>query len=260
MSKAVASTIPIGPCRIYWNDILMGSPKGQASIRYNKESVQAGLDDSGINVISHKTKESCEVDVVLADFKIHQLRYVYDAATEFAETPAIGTLQYDESTSTIMRHDENHELAGVANVTVDTAKFITSTINVFKSDWSNTPDGYTRATDFTCDSTAGTVARIAGGDISDGDTVHIEYNSTTTVSLLGVGGELADFEANLKIVHQLDNGKMLQFYAYRAKKMGASDIAISMADAFGGIPMTFHCLGDMTEPQGKQLFKWSLEA
>ena len=260
MSKAVASTIPIGPCQIYWNDIRMGSPKSQASIRHNKETVSAGLEDAGVDVISHKIKETCEVDVTLDDFKVHQLRYVYDAATEFAATPAIGTVQYDASTATVMRHREDHQLTGVANITNDLAKFLTGTINVFKGDWSNTPDGYTRASDYTCDSTAGTVARIAGGDIADGDTVHIEYNGTTTVSLIGSGGEMADFEANLKIVHQLDNGKMLQFYAYRAKKIGASDIAISMADAFSGVPMTFKCLADMTKIQGKQLFLVTTES
>jgi len=61
-------------------------------------------------------------------------------------------------------------------------------------------------------------------------------------------------------VHINDNGKNVQFYAHRAKKIGASDIAISMADAFAGIPMTFHVLADLTKPIGKQLFEWSVEA
>lgn len=260
MSKAVASTLPVGPVQIYWNDVRMGGPKSQASIRYNKETVQAGLEDSGVNVLSHKTMESCEVDVTLADFKMHQLRYVYDAATEFAATPAIATIPYDASTSTVMRFQETHQLNSTDNATLDQAGYMTGTIMVFKSDWSNTPDGYTKGTDYTSDNTAGTVARIAGGDISDGDTVYIEYNESATVSLIASGGELADFEADLRLVHKLDNGKQVQFYAYRAKKIGASDVAISMADVFGGIPMTFHILADMTEPAGKQLFHWTKEA
>ena len=74
MSTNVAKTLPIGPCEIYWNDVRLGSPKSQATIRYNKETVQAGLEDAGLNVISHKIKETAEVDVVIADFKIDQLR------------------------------------------------------------------------------------------------------------------------------------------------------------------------------------------
>jgi hypothetical protein len=101
---------------------------------------------------------------------------------------------------------------------------------------------------------------VSGGSISDGDSVHIEFNANTTVSLLSSGGELADFEANLKLVHENDSGKKLQFYAYRAKKTGASDVAIQMATAFGGVPMTFVCLADMSQPQGKQLFQWALES
>jgi len=33
-----------------------------------------------------------------------------------------------------------------------------------------------------------------------------------------------------------------------------------MADAFAGIPMTFHVLADLTKPIGKQLFEWTVEA
>lgn len=260
MSKAVAQTLLTGPVEVYWNDVRMGSPKSQAAFRYNKETVQAGLEDSGVNVMSHKTKETCEIDVVLADFKNHQLRYVYDAATEFAATPAINTIAYDASTSTVMRFKELHEMSGTSNITLDQAGYMTGTIMVFKSDWSNTPDGYTKGTDYTSTGAAGTVARIATGDIADGDTVFIEYNESATVSLTGAGGQLADFEAPLRLVHIDDSGKQVQFYAYRAKKIGASDMAISMADEFGGLPMTFHILADLAQPVGKQLFHWTKEA
>ncbi len=260
MSKAVARTIPMGPVKAYWGDVLLGSPKSTAVVRYNKETVQAGLEDSGVDVMSHKTKETVEVDIMIADFKNHQNRYTYDQANEFAATPVINALAYDESTSTVMRFSELHKMSGTTSITVDGAVFLTGTIMVFKSDWSNTPDGYARGTDYTATSSVGTVARVSGGDIDDQDTVFIEYNSTTTVSLLGAGGQLADFEATLRLIHEDDSGKNIQFYAYRAKKIAASDIAIAMADAFAGIPMTFRILADMTQPVGKQLFKWAVEA
>jgi len=260
MSKAVAATKPIGPCEIYWGDVRLGSPKSAATFRYNKETVQYSLEDSGVNVGSHKTMESMEVDVMLDDFKTAQNRYTYDAANEFAAAPVINAIAYDESTSTVMRFREDHELSGTANVTIDQAGFNTSTMMVFKSDWSNTPDGYTKGTDYTATESTGVVARLAAGDIEDGDCVHIEYNESATVQRLGVGGQLADFEATLRIVHINDNGKQIQFYAHRAKKIGASDIAISMADAFAGIPMTFHVLADLTKCVGKQLFEWTVEA
>jgi len=260
MSKAVAATQPIGPCEIYWGDVRLGSPKSAVAFRYNKETVQWGLEDSGVNVGSHKVKETMEVDVMLDDFKNEQNRYTYDAANEFAATTVINAIAYDASTSTVMRFREDHELSGTANVTIDQAGFNTSTMMVFKSDWTNTPDGYTKGTDFTATESTGVVARLAAGDIADGDTVHIEYNESATVKRLGVGGQLADFEATLRIVHINDNGKQVQFYAYRAKKIGASDIAFAMADAFAGIPMTFHVLADLAQPIGKQLFHWSVEA
>ena len=260
MSKAVAQTLFMGPVEIYWGDVRLGSPKSQAMFRYNKETVQSGLPDSGVNVMSHKVKETMEVDCMLADFKNHQNRYTYDAANEFAATPVINAIAYDASTSTVMRFKELHELSGTANITLDQAGYMTGTIMVFKSDWSNTPDGYTKGTDYTSSSAAGTVARIGGGSISDMDTVWIEYNESATVSRLGAGGQLADFEATLRLVHIDDSGKQVQFYAHRAKKIGASDIAISMADEFAGVAMTFHILANMTKPVGKQLFEWTVEA
>ena len=259
MSKAVAATKPIGPCEIYWGDVRLGSPKSAATFRYNKETVQFALEDSGVNVGSHKTMETMEVDVMLDDFKNAQNRYTYDAANEFAAAPVINAIAYDESTSTVIRFREDHELSGTASVTLDQAGYTSGTIMVFSSDWSNTPDGYTQGTDFTATVSSGSLKRIGAG-ITDLSTVHVEYNYTATVSRLGVGGQLADFEATLRIVHINDNGKNVQFYAHRAKKIGSSDIAISMADAFAGIPMTFHVLADLTKPIGKQLFEWSVEA
>ena len=260
MSKAVAATMPIGPCEIYWGDVRLGSPKSQAAFRHNKETVQYGLEDSGVNVGSHKVKETMEVDVMLDDFKNHQNRYTYDAANEFAATTVINAIAYDASTSTVIRFREDHELSGTANITLDQAGFDTSTIMVFSSDWSNTPDGYTKGTDFTATESTGVVARIAAGTISDGDCVHIEYNESATVSRLGVGGQLADFEATLRIVYKGDDGKHIQFYAHRAKKIGANDIVFSTSDAFAGISMTFHILADLSKCVGKQLFEWSVEA
>ena len=259
MSTNVAKTIPIGPCEIYWNDVRLGSPKSAATIRYNKETVQAGLEDSGMNEISHKTKETCEVDVVIADLKLSQMRYALDQVADFANQSTISTAAYDASTSTVFRFKENHKLSGTDAITVDQASFDTSTIMVFKSDYSNTPDGYTKGTDYTATAAAGTVARLAGGSITDGETVIIEYNEAATATRLGAGGLMADFEAALRIVHTLNDGKKLQFYGYRAKKIGASEVAIQMAAEFGGIPATFHLLADLSKTPGKQLFYWAQE-
>ena len=260
MSQAVESTKPIGPVQIYWGDVRLGSPKSTFVVRHNTETVQSKQEDSGLNVGSHKTGETMEVDVIIDELKLHQLRYVYAAANKFASTLVINSVAYDASTSTVMRFNELHKLSGTANITLDQAAFMTGTIMVWKSDYSNTPDGYVRGTDFTADSSAGTVARIGGGDISDQDTVYIEYNESATVERMGFGGELADFEATFRAVQKLAGGKQLQFYAHRAKKIGASDIAIAMADMFAGIPMTFHILADLAQPVPKQLGHWTLEA
>jgi len=260
MSQAVEKTLPVGPVQLYWNDVRLGGPKSTFVVRHNTETVQSKQEDTGLNVGSHKTGETMEVDVVISEFKPHQLRYVYAAANEFAATPVINSVAYDASTSTVMRFNESHLMSGTANITLDQAGYMTGTIMVFKSDFSNTPDGYTKGTDYTSTGAAGTVARISGGSIADQDTVYIEYNESATVEKMGFGGELADFEAAFRAVHKLADGKQLQFYAYRAKKIGASDIAIAMADQFAGIAMTFHILADLSKPVSKQLGHWSEEA
>jgi hypothetical protein len=70
---------------------------------------------------------------------------------------------------------------------------------------------------------------------------------------------MADFEAELVLTHQTDNGKYMTFRFYRAKKMGASDIAIQMAAEFGGVAMTFKVLADMTKAPGKQLVEMGVQ-
>ncbi len=260
MSQAVEKTLPVGPVQIYWGDVRLGNPKSTFVVRHSTETVQSKQEDTGLNVGSHKTGETMELDVTISGFKLHQLRYVYAAANQFATTPVINAVAYDASTSTVMRFNELHKLSGTANITLDQAGYMTGTIMVWKSDFSNTPDGYTKGTDFTSTGAAGTVARISGGGINDQDTVYIEYNESATVEKMGIGGELADFEASFRAVHKLADGKQVQFYAYRAKKIGASDIAIAMADAFAGIPMTFHILADLSKPVAKQLGHWSKEA
>jgi len=237
--------------------VRLGSPKTQATVRYNKETIQAGLEDAGVNVMSHKTKETCEVDVVVADLKMSQLRYVYDQAS-FAAAGTIKALAYT-STQTVstFRFKETLQLVGTTINTLSRSGFLAGSIDVWKSDWS---EEYVSSTDYTSTSTTGGVARIGAGGITDLSTVHVIYTQSAEAETIFTGGELGDFEATLKLVHELKGGKALMFYAYRAKKIGASDIAIQMAAEFGGTPMTFHILGDMAQPVGKQLFYVSVES
>jgi len=257
MSTTVAKKIPIGPVQIYWNNIRMGSPKSQATFRHSKETVQAGLEDHGLNVISRKVKEIMEIDVVIADFDTANMRYVYDAATGFDAVGTINTLGYSASTSTIQRYQEKQTLVSTTENVLDRGTYVSGTINVWDSSFST---AYVRGTDFTSVAASGTIARIALGDIDSGDVVIVEYNHTSTCSLLYAGGELSDFEAELILTHELDGGKLLQFKGYRAKHIGSSDLAISMAAEYSGVPMTFHLLGDLSRNPAKQLFEWSLEA
>ncbi len=256
MSTAVEKTIPIGPVYAYWNNVRLGSPKTQATVRYSKETIQAGLEDAAMNVTSHKVKETCEVDIVIADLKLSQLRYVYDQAASYTND---GTIRANAFTSTVtvstFTFKESIRLSGTVATTLARAGY--SSIQVWKSDWSAE---YTASTDYTSTASNGNVARIGSGAITDLSTVNVLYTQSATASRVTAGGEMADFEAALKLVHELKDGKALMFYAYRAKKIGASDLAIQMAAEFGGEPMTFHCLADMTQPQGQQLFYWAEES
>lgn len=260
MSQTAAAAIPIGPCKVYWNKVRLGSPMSQVAIRHTKETVQTRLPDTGVDVNSHKTGEVMEVDCVIADLKPAQLRYVYDRVADKDTPGTIDSTMYAAAGSTIMRFSEEVTLSGTSNSTLDQAKYITGTITVLKSDYSNAPTGYTKGTDFTSNGTAGTIARIAAGGISDGAVVVVQYNATSTCAIVYGGGGLSDFEAELLAVHELDNGKFLQLRLYRAKKTGASDWSIQMAAEFGGVPMTFRALADLTRAPGKQLFEIAVEA
>ena len=257
MSTNVAKTLPIGPVQAYWNGVRLGSPKSQATIRHSIESVQAGLQDAGVNVISHKTKEICEVDIVIDDFKGSQLQYAYANAQDFEAKGTIKSWGYTSTNTVVFRFREEHKLSGTANATVDRAGFDESTVVVYKSDWSSL---FVRGTDFTAGGSGGTIARIAAGSIVDQTVVHIQYDQSAEASVVYTGGELADFEAELKLVNVLDNGKALQFTASRAKKIGNSDIAINMAAEFSGVPMTFHILADIAQKPGQTLFHWDEES
>jgi len=260
MSRAMAAMLPIGPVQVYWNNVRLGSPKSAVTIRHNKDSVSQKDEQTGQVVMSHKTGETCEVDAMFQDVSIAQLRYQFDQAIDYATAGTINTVNYKASTSTTFRYREDLELSGVAASTLSEAGFIAGTINVFKSDFSNAPTGYVSSTDFTSTAATGNVTRISGGDITDGETVIVEYNQTATCSAVYAGGNRADFEAELKIVHELDDGKHLQWTCYRAKRIGANDVAINMAAEFGGLAATFVILADLSKAPGKQLIELAKEA
>jgi len=261
MSRDVLEILPIGPSRAYWSDVRLGSPMTQVAIRTNIESIQYGLEDRNVNVGSHKTKDIAEIDVVIGDFIPHQLRYAWAQAQSKESATTIQAAGYSGTvTSFIHRYSEMQKLTGTVSVTLDGAGYETGTIKVFKTDLTNTPDGYTKGTDYTSSSETGNVKRIDAGGITSGETVMIEYNQSATSAVAYFGGQLADYEGELRITHELNNGKHLTIVAPRAKRIGASEFAIQMAAQFGGIAMTFHCLADMTAAPGRQLLQVGVEA
>lgn len=250
MSRNSTEYLPIGPVQVYWNNVRLGSPKSNATIRYNKETIQYGFEDMPVNVGSYKTKETCEIDVTIADLKMEQLRYVYDQASSMTTRSSLDSASWKDNEKTVFRFKEEIKLSGTTPVSLSQGGFQAGTITVIKVD--NTVE-YTKGTDYTA--SAATVTRIAAGSITSGQTVSVMYNQSATADSVLVGGKIADFEAELRLVHTLDTGKALQFRFYRAKKIGASDIAINIAEAFGGVPMTFACLADLTYAPGQQLFR-----
>ena len=89
--------------------------------------------------------------------------------------------------------------------------------------------------------------------------MYVHYKATATADTIMAGGIFFGLEGELILVHILDNGKLLQFKASRARHVAASDVVIQAAAEFGGIPMTFQCLGDHALPPGKQLCQWSVQ-
>ncbi|MBE3088031.1 MAG: hypothetical protein IMZ71_02795 [Chloroflexi bacterium] len=256
MSTAVAKTIPIGPCNVYWGDKRLGFSRNGATFRYNKETIEGGIEEMGVDVLAKKVKESCEVDVVIADLNIQRLKYLYDQAKSEVSATALDTTNYSGSATVNVRFKDNLKLSGTAATTVSRSTYISGTVQVFKADLSVE---YTKGTDWTGTASVGSVKRVTAGAIATGQTVIVEYNKLVPTKRIATGGKMADYEAPLRLVHALNDGKVLQFYAYRAKKKGASEIAIQVAAEFGGIPMTFKVLADMTQAPGQQLFHWAVE-
>jgi len=256
MSTAVAKTLPIGPVQVYWNKVRLGSMKSQAAISQSFETVQQGLQDGGVPVISRRTGERVEVSVVIDDFKISQYRYVQANAMDWEDMDTIQAKNYTATGSVTMRFEEEHLLSGTANATLDRTGFTTGTIEVWSSDWSTM---YTRGTDYTATEATGVISREAAGDISDQDVVHVLYDNSATVTVGYGGGQMADFYGVLTLVHVLEDGKNLQFNAWRAKRIGDTETTISLAAEFSGHPITFVLLADMTKNPGKQLFYFAVE-
>lgn len=260
MSSEMIKKLPIGPCHAYWNDVRLGSPKTQAVLRTNIENVMVMLEDRNVEVNSHKTKDVAEIDIVIADFTPDQIRYAWAQAMSKLSGTTIQDDGYNSSVAHVHRYHEYQHLTGTVTVTVNGAGYESGTIKVFKSDLSNAPDGYTQGTDYTSTSSTGILKRIDAGSISDPEDVIVEYNQSATSAVAYFGGQLADFEGELRISHEMDDGKYLTITASRAKRIGASDIAIQMATEFGGIAMTFKVLADLTKAPGKQLIEVGVEA
>ena len=89
-------------------------------------------------------------------------------------------------------------------------------MQVFKSDFSNAPDGYALSTDYTGTASVGTINRLSGGSITSGDEVVIEYNEAVDAQVVNAGGSLVDFEGVLLLVHELNTGKALQIKLRRS--------------------------------------------
>ena len=258
MSQTTASRVPIGPCQLFWNAVRLGRPKSMVTVRHSKDTVVGKAEDTGADIILRKTGETCEVDVVVADLKPSQLQYVYDSASQWGSNSTVDPIART-ATVTISNFIfmESHLLSGTSNATVDRTGWTSGTVKVFSSDWETE---CTSGTDYTSDDSAGTLAREAAGDISDNSVVHVQYTQSAAADVVYAGGKLVDFEAALTISHELENGKVLMFYGWRAKKIGASDVAVQMAAEFGGVPMTFKLLADESRNPVQQLFLWAVEA
>ena len=257
MSQTTASRVPIGTCQLFWNAVRLGRPRSTVAVRYTRDAVTGKAGDTGTDIINRPTGESCEIDVVVADLKPEQLQYVYDSVALQSDT---GTINPISRTSTATVEDfiftESYLLSGTTNVTVERAGWTAGTVKVYSSDWETL---FTDSTDYTSDNSAGTLARESGGDIDDQSVVHIQYTQSAPADVVYAGGKLTSFEAPLTISHELENGKYLMCRAWRAQHIGASDIAIGMAEEFAGIPMTFKLLADESRNPGQQLFKWAVE-
>jgi len=258
MSQTAAEMLPIGAVQAYLNGIRLGTPRSQATLRYSVETVMQRLGDNPAPVSSYKSTEIAEVDIVIADLTIAQLRNVYDAAASFSARTTHNTQNYKTGTSTIFFYKEDVTLSGTAAVALGQAGIaVTSTIKVYRQDMYE----YTKGTDWTVTSYAsGQIKRKGGSTMPTPSTVIVHYQQSGTADVVHAGGSVPQLEMTLELEHILDDGKMLKLFAHRVRRIGASDIAIQMAAEFGGIPMSFRCLADMTKAPGRQLFYWAKSA
>jgi hypothetical protein len=260
MSTAVSRTLPLGPVIGTWGGIRLGSPKTQAAIKYTRETVEYGLEDQGVQVGSHPTKEIVQIDIAVADFKASQYRYALGQGKSMQSSTTIGTSGYTATVQFLHNWREEIRMSGTTSYTVQKAGWLTGTIKVYKSDYSNAPAGFTRGTDWTGTGSNGHIKRKTGGTIISGTTVIVEYAKSATSAVVYAGGNMIGFEAALRLTCIDDTGKALTIYCPRAKRKGASDFAIQMAAEFGGVAMSFVCLADMTLAPSKQIIQIGVQA
>jgi len=260
MSTAVSRTLPLGPVIGTWGGIRLGSPKTQAAIKYTRETVEYGLEDQGVQVGSHPTKEVVQIDISVADFKPSQMRYTFGQGNSMQSATTIGSKGYTATVGFIHNWREEVKMSGTTSYTLMKAGWLTGTIKVYKSDYSNAPAGFTRGTDWTGTGSNGHLKRRTAGQITDGSTIIVEYCKTATSAVVYAGGNMIGFEAPLRLTCIDDTGKALTIYCPRTKRKGASDFAIQMASEFGGVAMSFVCLADMTLAPSKQIIQIGVQA
>ena len=260
MSQDFAKTFPIGPTIAYFNGVRVGTPMANAAIKYTREDVSQRADFFGVDIAGYRTFTGLEVTLAVADLKLTQLRQLLNrASSRSARTTLSGDI-YTATTSHVFRYKQDVTLSGTAFTTLDGAAFDSANIIVYKSDYSNGPDGYTKGTDWSGTAANGTVGRIAAGDISDQDTVVVEYQTSANAAVLGWGGALEDIEGALWLTHEMNDGKLLQIKVWRAKVIGDTEMTINMKEQYGGTAITFRAFADVSKTKGKALCEIAIES
>lgn len=251
MSQKITKDMPLGGGQVYWNNVRIGTAVGDSVVHYEAELATRKRGEDIGESVARIIKETASVDITLGDIKIEQLRYAFGRGELSSSVPLVSA-----TASTSLRKAKQVKMLASGTAVSLSETSITNLV-VSKPDFSVE---YIKTTDYTASLALGTITRIGAGAISSGSQVVAAFNFTdASAAVIKMGGLKGLYEAELKVVFTLSDGKLLQFKAGRAVRVGAVDITVP-EDDYASIPLSFKLLNDVTKPKGEQLYEWAIEA
>jgi len=232
--------IPIGLGQIYYGNVRVGSPKSSVVIHAAVTNVVSKAGNMLEQVKVTPVGSELTLTANIQDLKLDQLRV------------ALGISANKGTGGTLRKSEEINFVSGTIALSETP---VADSVKVHKLDYS---EDYVSGTDYSI--SGQNIVRDISGSIASGEVVVVDYDfvdsSATTIKW---GTDKVAIEKELKFVHELSNGKLVQFTFHKAVVDGPLDLTFS-EDAENAYPIVFRVLADPTKPEKERLMTIIQEA